>query len=122
MNKRTLGSEYEALALSLALREGAVLVERNFRSKQGEIDLILRDGKYLVFAEVKYRANDRFGTPEAAVSPAKQRTICRVSLFYLKTHGAGTDTPVRFDVFAATTDETGAARVHWIKDAFPFHL
>ncbi len=101
---------------------GAVPVACNFRCRQGEIDLILKDGGYLVFAEVKYRANDQHGQAIEAIGPKKRQTICRVSRFYLQMRRMPEDTPVRYDVFAIDGDRIGTEQIRWVKDAFPYVL
>ena len=113
-NKRALGTEMEDLAASYLERHGAKVLERNFRSKQGEIDLIARHGEYLVFCEVKYRKSLEMGTPQAAVTLTKQKTICRVADYYRLIHGMGDGTSVRYDVIAIY-----GSGVTWIKNAFP---
>ena len=118
MNRRTTGTRYEELAASYLASHGAVVLERNFRSRSGEIDLICRDGTCLVFAEVKYRASKRYGEAMEAVSAKKQRTIIRVAQFYLLKHGYPSETPVRFDVIALDTQDNGEIRIQWLRDAF----
>ena len=90
-------------------------MERNFRCRNGEIDLIARDGRYLVFIEVKYRKDRRSGSSFAAVGKQKQRTILKVALFYLIRNGFQDDIPCRFDVVGID----GAA-LRWIKNAFEY--
>ncbi len=98
---------------SQALRaQGYRIVERNFRCRQGELDLIARDGDTLVFVEVRSRADDRFGGGAAAVGPGKQRQVVRVAQAYLSIRRPRFDT-CRFDVVAITGDD-----VVVIKDAF----
>ena len=81
------------------------ILERNFRrGRNGEIDIIGRDGKYLVFVEVKYRSGDEKGNAAEAVTTAKQRTICRVADYYRYLHHYGEDTWVRYDVVAIQGD------------------
>ncbi len=80
-------------------------MERNFYSRTGEIDLIAREDGYLVFVEVKYRSSWRFGSPEEAVTPAKQRSIVRTARFYLLRRGFPEGTPCRFDVLAIDGEE-----------------
>ena len=119
MNKRTVGTGYESLALQYIEDNGAEVMETNYRSKSGEIDIIARDGKYICFIEVKYRSSDRFGGPEAAVNIVKQKRICRVSRYYLYSNGYDLDTPVRYDVLALDGD-AGALTVKWLKNAFDY--
>lgn len=114
-NKRKTGSYYESLAADFLKKRGLRILERNFRSRKGEIDLIARDGKYLVFIEVKYRKNGSSGSSFAAVRKEKQRTISTVALFYLIRHGYGDNVCCRFDVVGIDGKE-----IHWIKNAFDF--
>ena len=98
LNRREIGCGYEDAAASYLAEKGYRIVERNFRRRQGEIDLIARDGRYLVFVEVKYRKGRSSGTPLEAVSPLKQRQISKIALFYLNRYKLGEDQPIRFDV------------------------
>jgi putative endonuclease len=79
---------------------GYDVVERNWRSPTGEIDLIARAGTLVVFCEIKARATDRYGPPESAVGWAKQRRLRRLAVEWLATHD--THGAVRFDVAAVT--------------------
>ena len=97
-NKRSIGSDREEAAAAYLAAKGYKILARNFRTRQGEIDLVARDGKYLVFVEVKYRKSGSAGTPLEAVSPLKQRQISKIALFYLNRYKLGPDQPVRFDV------------------------
>ncbi len=118
MNKRETGAYYENLACEYLVENGARILNRNFRNKKGEIDIIAKDGKYLAFVEVKYRSGDRYGAAEEAVGFSKQKVICRVSDFYMKRFGIGPDRPVRYDVVAIEVDETSAIHIRWHKNAF----
>ena len=113
MNKRSLGKAWEEQAAEFLKREGCEILERNFRGRRGEIDLIVRDGRYLVFVEVKYRKNADSGFPEEAVDYRKQRIISRVAQEYLLKRRLYESTPCRFDVVAICGD-----RVRHIKNAF----
>lgn len=95
-------------------KRGLIILEKNFRSRQGEIDLICRDQEYFVFVEVKYRRNLAKGTPEAAVGVSKQKKICKVADYYRLLHHLGENTNVRYDVIAIEGEE-----IHWIQNAFP---
>ncbi|HVK72413.1 MAG TPA: YraN family protein [Kofleriaceae bacterium] len=106
------GARGEAAA-ERALRDaGFRIVERNFRCKAGELDLVAFDQGTLVFVEVRSRRDARFGGGLAAVSPAKLRQVARVAAVYLAARRP-TFTTCRFDVIAITGDEL----VH-IRDAF----
>ena len=83
--------------------KGYEILEYNYRCKLGEIDIIARDGDYLVFCEVKYRADDRKGTPAEAVDYAKQRVISKSALYYMTVNGID-EIPCRFDVVSIEDD------------------
>lgn len=116
LNKRKTGAEQEAIACAYLEQRGVRIVERNFRTRCGEIDLIgIHDG-YLMFAEVKFRSSADCGFPEEAVTGAKQRTICRVAEWYLYTHGQillQAPRGVRYDVVAILGNQ-----IRWIQNAF----
>ena len=115
MNRRQVGTEYERQAAAFLEERGCEVIERNYRCRLGEVDLIVRDGNYLVFVEVKYRQSERTGHPLEAVNPAKQSRISRTAVWYLQSHGLGMDQPSRFDVVGIC-----GGQVLWLKDAFPF--
>lgn len=113
-NKRSRGSEYEKKAAEYLKASGLRICEMNYRCRLGEIDIIARDGRYLVFAEVKYRMDTGKGFPQEAVDYRKQRKISQVADYYLMCKGS-MDIPCRFDVIAILGNE-----IRWIKDAFPY--
>ena len=115
MNKRKVGAAYEKKAGEYLASCGYEILEYNYRCRIGEIDIIARDGEYLVFVEVKYRRDEGSGNPLEAVTPAKQRVICRVASYYLYTHGYGEDMPCRFDVAAVL-----GKQVSLVKNAFGY--
>ena len=115
-NKRQVGGIYEQKAADYLSRQGFRIIEHNFYSRFGEIDLIAKDGKYLVFIEVKYRRDSACGTPLEAVTLKKQKRICRTALYYCGKNGYGDSTPCRFDVVAIE----GEDKVIHIKNAFDF--
>lgn len=90
------------------------IVERNYRSKQGEIDLIGYHQGYLVFVEVKYRSGAAKGYAAEAVDMRKQRRICRVADYYRYSHGIGDAVGVRYDVVAIQGEA-----FFWYQNAFP---
>ena len=89
----------ESLAVAHLKARGYAILERNYRAVRGEIDLIAQDGDFIVFVEVKTRRSLKFGLPQTAVTPQKQRQISKVALAYLQTHNRF-DAPCRFDVIA----------------------
>lgn len=100
MNKRQLGAEYEKKAVALLLEKGYQILERNYRNRTGEIDIIAKDGEYICFVEVKFRTNHDFGSPLEAIDWKKQKQIRKVAMYYLMSRGYSTCTPCRFDAIA----------------------
>lgn len=98
MNKREIGAEYEGKAARYLEAKGFRILEKNFHSRQGEIDLIARDGRYLVFVEVKYRTLGQTGHPAEAVDVRKQRRIIRTARYYCYIRHIPENFPCRFDV------------------------
>ena len=94
----SLGRDAEARALAFLEQEGLTLVEKNFRCRTGEIDLIMRDGQVLVFIEVRSRKNQHFGGAAASVGPVKQRRLWRTAEHYLMR--CPDQPPCRFDLVA----------------------
>ncbi|MCB1770374.1 MAG: YraN family protein, partial [Candidatus Competibacteraceae bacterium] len=78
------GAVAEDLALGYLQEQGLALVTRNFRCRTGELDLIMRDGEYLVFVEVRSRRYARYGTPAESVTRTKQQKLLRAAAFYLQ--------------------------------------
>ena len=92
-----LGVEGEALALQFLMTSGYKILEKNYRNKFGEIDLVARDGDTICFIEVKTRVSENHGTPFEAVTFFKKRKLIKVALWYLKIHRLE-DVRARFDV------------------------
>ena len=114
MNKRKVGTDKENLAAKYLEKQGMRIVERNFRSRQGEIDIIGYHKGYLVFVEVKYRKSAAVGTPQEAVGLQKQKQICKVADYYRLCRGLNAQTMIRYDVVAIQGDV-----IQWIPNAFP---
>lgn len=115
-NRRELGRAYEELAAEYLKEQGCQILDRNFYSRFGELDIVVMDGGCLVFAEVKYRRNEACGNPLEAVDDRKQRRICRTALYYCMKKGYGAAMPCRFDVLAIES----AGEITHIKNAFEF--
>ena len=120
-----LGEHGEKLAELHLVKLGMTVVDRRHRTRQGEIDLVCRDGENLVFVEVKTRRGDRAGAPFEAITTAKQRRLTRLALAYLKNQDL-LDCPARFDVVsivvADDSDVTAtqqAPQIDYYRDAFP---
>lgn len=107
------GREAETRALEYLENCGLRLVDRNFRVKGGEIDLIMRDGRTLVFIEVRQRSRRDFGGAAASITARKQRRIILAARLYLARMRRQADCPCRFDCLLIECDE-----IEWIRDAF----
>jgi putative endonuclease len=107
-----VGDEKERLACAFLERKGLRLLERNYRCRLGEIDLVMREAGTLVFVEVRFRASARFGTPAETVDMHKQRRLAAAAGHYLQHRP--TTLPCRFDVLAIS----GKDRIDWIRNAF----
>ncbi|HET7611629.1 MAG TPA: YraN family protein [Rhodanobacteraceae bacterium] len=95
-----VGARFEQRALDALERAGLELVERNWRTRFGELDLVMRDGDTLVFVEVRYRHHTRFGGGAASVGPAKRGKLTRAAQGFLQAHPRLASMPCRFDVVA----------------------
>ena len=111
-NKRKTGTKYEQAAAEYLQDLGYEIIESNYRCHGGEVDLIAKDGEYLVFCEVKYRSDSEAGHALEAVDLRKQRTIVRCAQFYLMEHGLD-EQSIRFDVVGIQKKD-----IMLIKDAF----
>jgi putative endonuclease len=107
------GKSAENLAAVYLAQQGLALLERNYRCRMGEIDLILRERDTLVFAEVRLRNRGDFGGAAASVTSAKQARVCAAARHYL---AGKTERPCRFDV--VLLDRLAADAIEWIKNAF----
>ena len=110
------GAQSENLAIWYLKKNGYKIIERNYRNQIGEIDIIAKEKKTIVFVEVKSRRSIRYGSPKWAVTAKKQRQISMVALYYLKTTGQ-TDAKARFDVVAITSNRD-EPRIEIVKNAF----
>lgn len=114
--RQALGAEGESLAAAWYEAQGYEILERNWRRREGEVDLIVRRGRTVAFCEVKTRSSDRFGTGAEAVVVPKQRRIRRLASRWLSelTPASGRElVELRFDVVSIL-----AGQVEVIEDAF----
>ena len=111
------GRDAETLACTYLQTKGLAPVDRNYRSRYGEIDLIMDDRDCLVFIEVRYRRQARFGSGAESVDSRKQARLIACARHYLQRHPRAAQRPCRFDVVAIA----GGAHptIEWIADAFP---
>ena len=116
-NKRQqFGKRSENLAVWYLKKIGYKIIEQNYRTPLGEIDIIAKEKKTIVFVEVKSRQSIRYGNPKWAVTPKKQRKISMVALQYLKSIRQ-TDARARFDVVAITSNRD-EPQIEVVKNAF----
>lgn len=108
------GAREEALALSHLQAQGLQLVERNWRCRGGELDLLMRERQTLVIVEVRKRANPNFASAAESVDARKQARVVHAAQAYLAAHAEFAQAPVRFDVVALD----GADRIEWLQGAF----
>ncbi|MDR1299213.1 MAG: YraN family protein [Oscillospiraceae bacterium] len=116
---KSRGDHGEALAMDMLLRSGYTPVARGYRTRYGEIDLIVRDGRYIVFVEVKLRASDAFAQAREFVSRSKQRKIKTTASIWLASHETGLQP--RFDVvevYARAGDNAPPPQINHIENAF----
>ena len=116
LTRQSSGAWGEDIALRYLTRRGYRLVERNYRTRRGEIDLIVRDEEVLVFVEVKLRRTTAFGDPLEAVTARKQATIRSLARQYLADRAPTFDS-LRFDVIGILARRDGL-RVDHIENAF----
>lgn len=119
MPSRDTGEAAERHALDYLTRQGLKLVVANYRSRFGEIDLILRDGEVLVFAEVRMRKNNDFGGARASITPTKQARLIKTANQYLTQFARPPQ--CRFDAVLLGASNNGAPNsdtIEWIKNAF----
>jgi putative endonuclease len=113
--KKILGKEGEDRAAKFLTRQGYKILERNYRTASGEIDLIALHQGEVVFVEVKTRMSDAYGAPELAVNPQKQRRMIKAALGYIK-YKKLHQVPCRFDVVAISS--SSEKEIDVIRNAF----
>lgn len=117
MDTTSIGNQMEGVAEQHLTNAGLRIVDRNFRGRFGEIDLIARDGGTLVFVEVRYRRNRSFGGAGVSVDFRKQRKLQATANGYLQHRKL--DCPCRFDVITIERDShRESLKIDWIKNAF----
>ncbi len=117
--KRTtteIGNMGEDLATGMLASKNYELLERNWRFKKAEIDIICRHDNILIFVEVKTRSYDYYGSPEAFINKRKQRLIQDAASQYM--HSIGYEWEIRFDIVSIILSKFGNHRIHHYEDAF----
>jgi putative endonuclease len=112
-SRKQTGAAAEDLAASFLTCQGLEVVERNYRVRGGEIDLICQEGTTLVFVEVRLRSNQHYGGAAASITTTKQRRLILAARHYLQTHG---ESDCRFDCVLLSSLEE--ANLEWLRDAF----
>lgn len=112
------GKRAEDLAAEFLRARGCEILQRNYRRRLGELDLVARQGGVLVIAEVRTRAQERFGSAAASVDRRKQRRITRAAQQLLQQRRDLARLPLRFDVLVVSDLATAAPRIEWIRHAF----
>jgi putative endonuclease len=114
------GKRAEDFARDYLQKNGLAFVQSNYRCKHGEIDLIMRDNKTIVFVEVRYRKSTRFGSGAETVDAKKQQKLLASASHYLQTHPKAARGSCRIDVVSLTAERGPAGRpfaVQWIPNA-----
>ena len=111
--RQAKGAAAEQLAADYLVRQGLSVIQRNFRVKGGEIDLVCRDGKTTVFVEVRLRRRSDFGGAAASITATKQSRLILAARHWLLRHG---ETPCRFDCMLL--DGLESKNIEWLRDAF----
>lgn len=116
-SNRKMGEIGEKAARDYLERLGYRIIDTNFRTRIGEIDLVAYDGNILAFIEVKTRSSSRYGTPGEAIDWKKQRKLNKLALLYLSKNRV-LYSQIRFDAVEVIVRDEQVRRIHLIKDAF----
>jgi putative endonuclease len=114
---RATGDLYEQRACAELERAGLTLLVRNYTTRHGELDLIMRDRDTVVFVEVRYRVRAGHGDATTSVTRSKQDKLIRTAQLWLAAHPQHARRPCRFDV-VSYDGPAGAPQMHWLKGAF----
>ena len=117
MSRLQQGQRWERVAESFLRRRGLKLLNRNYRCRLGELDLVMQHRGQLVFVEVRYRRSDRCGDGAETVGPAKQRRLASTAAHYLARNPRRAARACRFDV-VSIGGSGDAVRVQWVRNAF----
>ena len=115
-SKQQSGTDAEQQALDFLLKQKLKLIDRNYRCRLGELDLIMQHAETVVIVEVRYRQSERFGGALKSITPRKQSRIIAATQYYLSQHNI--NPIIRFDVIAINARHD----INWIKNAFQTSL
>jgi len=118
-NRHQLGKESEQLAVDYLQKEGYKILQRNYRIRGGEIDIVAKDNNTLVFIEVKSRTTTRYGHAIQSLTRQQQMRISKSALSYMHQHQLN-DQSARFDVVAIQKNQYMGTEIRLIKNAFEF--
>jgi len=114
--KISSGAVAEEIAHNFLITRGLSPLDRNYRTYFGEIDLIMKDNKTLVFIEVRYRSYDHFGSAAESITKKKQNRIIQTAQHFIMSHQV--TEAIRFDVVAVVPDTSKKMTCNWIKNVF----
>lgn len=114
---KVIGEQTEKFARDYLESQGLTFIHQNFRSKRGEVDLVMRDQTHLIFIEVRYRKSNLYGGASESIDWFKQQRIISAAEFFLHRFTWAQQFPSRFDVVSSSGDAASPA-ILWIKDAF----
>ncbi|ETR74133.1 MAG: endonuclease [Candidatus Magnetoglobus multicellularis str. Araruama] len=115
--RHQLGKDSETLAVNYLLENGYTIIQRNFRTKGGEIDIIARENNTLVFVEVKSRTSTRYGHALQSLTHRQKKRLTKTALMYLHQHQMKNQS-ARFDVVAIQKKQYTGTDIRLIKNAF----
>ncbi len=116
-NSKSLGKKGEEIAEKLLISKGYEIIKKNFTFGKGEIDIIARDGEYIVFVEVKSRRNYLYGEPEYSITKSKQRQLKKIAEAYFYVNGIQ-EQLCRFDVITIVGENENELKINHIINAF----
>jgi len=117
LSRRERGALGEKIALDFLIKRNFTILEHNFRCREGEIDIIARQGDCLVFVEVRTKTSTNLGTPEESITPAKAQRLVALAQTFLQSH-ENLPTQWRIDVIAIDMDRQGKpSRVELVENA-----
>jgi putative endonuclease len=118
IDRGTLGARAEQFAFRYLLSRGLRPVARNFRTRRGELDLVMRDGDCLAFIEIRCRGRNSFVDAGHTVDQRKQRKLISCARAFLARNPAYSDWTCRFDIVGVDRDSSDRVRLQWLRDAF----
>jgi len=117
IDRNGIGARIERAASAFLQQRGLIEIAANARYRDGELDLVMRDGATLAFVEVRHRRSDGHGGGAASVDASKRRRLVRAAQRFLLAHPQFAELPCRFDVVEAGGDPDAPA-LNWLRDAF----